>query len=288
MPVKTGVFFHPLFTRDNWPILGDKFRDFPRAMEHLLELPQVELLEPPKVSEELLSKVHTEEFLKDVRGRWYFEGACLSVGGSVEACEKVMGGELQNAFVFDVAAGHHAGPSYAWGGTYLSCCGPAVVNLREKHRRIKTAIVDTDSHHGDGTRAVFLGDPRILHVCFCGHDIEEDAGTKICVDVGWNGSDEEYLEKMCSTLYPAIEEFKPDLILHLLGYDTCQGDYGDRGLTPDFFPRAVEELKNLAEKHCNGKIVVISMGGARPDLARTIIPSTIEVLAQRKEKESRG
>ncbi len=286
--MKTGVFFHPLFTREGWPILGEKFRHFPGAMEHLLAEPHVELLEPPKVSEELLLKVHTEAFLRDVRGRWYYEGARLSVGGCVEACERVMEGELQNAFVFDVAAGHHAGPSYAWGGTYLSCTGPAVANLREKYRKPKTAIIDTDSHHGDGTRAIFFGDPHTLHLCFCHHNVEENEGNKLCIDVGWRCTDEEYLEIMCSRLYPKIEEFQPDLIIHLLGHDTCQGDYGDRGLTPDFFPRAVEELKALAEKWCNGRLVVVSMGGARPDLTKMIIPSCIEVLAQRKEKESLG
>ena len=164
--MKTGVYFHPLFARDGWPILGDKFRHFPEAIEDLLAEPQVELIEPQPVSAELLEKVHTEEFLREVKGRWYYEGAALSVGGCVDACEKVMEGTLQNAFVFDVAAGHHAGPSYAWGGTYLSSAGPAVANLRKRFPEVKTAIVDTDSHHGDGTRAVFLGDPHTLHVCF--------------------------------------------------------------------------------------------------------------------------
>lgn len=275
----TGVFFHPIFSQGGWPILDDKFRDFPGVMEELLKLPQVKLIEPKKVAEELLLKVHTRDFLDDVKDRWYYEGASLSAGGCLEACEKVYRGELKNAFVFDVAAGHHAGPSYAWGGTYLSATGPAVVNLREKFGQVKVAIIDTDSHHGDGTRAVFKNDSLTLHVCFCSHNLVEENGTKICVNSGWHSTDEEYLDKIRIHFMPAAERFEPEIIIHLLGHDTCRGDYGDRGLSTDFFPRAVQELKELAEDVCGGRLVVISMGGARPDLANTIIPAVIKVLA---------
>ncbi len=282
----TGVFFHPLFSKKEWPIIGNKFRRFPELLQDLLKLSRIQLFAPPEATSQLLSKVHTLQFLTDVQEEWYYQGAALSVGGSVEACEKVFTGELQNAFVFSVAAGHHAGPSYGWGGTYLSCSGPAVFNLREKYGRKKVAIIDTDAHHGDGTRAIFSGDPLTLHACFCSESLTEEDGSKICVDTIGQLSDNEYLEKIRSHFSTLVEKFEPEIIIHLMGHDTCKGDYGDRGLSPSFFPRAVEELKSLAEKICGGRLVVISMGGAKAELAENIIPQVIKTLAQRNEKEA--
>ena len=278
--MKTGVFYHPLFHQKLWPIIADKFRDFPGAMEHILALPNVELFEPAEVSEDLMLTVHTPQFIDSLREKWYSRGAFLSAGGCVEATEKMLSGELRNSFVFSVAAGHHAGPSYAWGGTYLSCSGPAVANLRKKFgNQVKVAIIDTDAHHGDGTRAIFSGDSQTLHGCFCSQNIREEEGKKFCVNVGGRCGDEKYLDFIRSHFIPAAEEFAPDIIIYLMGYDTCQGDYGDQGLTPSFFPQAVKELKELAERVCQGKISIFSMGGARPDYASTIIPEVIKVLA---------
>ncbi len=284
--MQTGIYFHPLFGQKEWPIIGNKYKDFPQLLEDLLRLPQVRLFEPQEAPSQLLSKVHTLQFLADVQEEWYYQGAALSAGGSVEACEKVFEGELQNAFVFSVAAGHHAGPSYAWGGTYLSCSGPAVYNLREKHGRKKVAIIDTDAHHGDGTRAIFGGDPLTLHTCFCYETLTEEDGLKTCVNTSGQLSDEDYLEKIRSHFSPLVEKFEPELIIHLMGHDSCKGDYEDRGLNPSFFSRAVEELKALAEKFCDGKLVIISIGGAKTEVTNTIIPQVINTLVQRNEKET--
>lgn len=276
----TGVFFHPLLAQKVWPVMGDKFLRFPQAIEEELRLPGVIYIEPQPVSEELLLKVHTPTHLSNVKRQWYYEGAAVSVGGCVQAAEKVYAGNLDNALVFDVAAGHHASPSSAWGGTYISCTGPAVRNLREKFGPVKVALLDTDSHHGDGTRAVFWDDPDVLHVCFCSSSFVSEDGTKVDVDVGWRSADEDYLAKVEKEFFPRAREFKPELIFHYLGHDTCRGDYGDRGLTQDFFIELVRRVKDLALDVCNGKYIVISHGGARGDVAEYIFPRIIRVLAE--------
>lgn len=275
---RVGVFFHPSFKGKPWPIIGDKFRSFPEALSKLIDEGKAMLMEPKPVPEDLLLKVHTEDLLRDVRSRWYYEGAALSVGGCVEAVEKVWRGELSSALVFSVAAGHHAGRSYAWGGTYLSCFGPAVVRLLEEGAT-KIAVVDTDSHHGDGDREIFSGNPAVLHVCFCSTDRVEEGGLKVDVDVGWRTSDEEYLRKVELEFIRRAYAFEPDIILHFLGHDTCQGDYGDRGLTPSFYPRLVEMIKACADDLCDGRYVIVTGGGSRADVAETIFPAAVEILA---------
>ena len=276
----TGVFFHQDLVGETWPIIGNKFRNFPRVMQEALSLPEVVLFEPKPVPEEILLKMHHPDYLKRVKRDWYYRGAVLSVGGCVEAGERIAKGELTNALVFAVAAGHHCGPSSGWGGTYLSCTGPAVAHLREKFGLRRFAVLDTDSHHGDGTRAIFKGDQDVLHVCFCSYDAAEEDGTKIDINVGFDTNDDAYLEKVRAEFFPRLHRFRPFLIFHNLGHDTCQGDYGDRGLTPEFFPRLVEEVKQEAKKVCEGRYIVITHGGSRADVADYIFPRIISILAQ--------
>ena len=275
----TGVFFHDLFSQKSLPIIGSKFKSFPKAMDYVLKFPNVALFKPKPVTESLLLKVHDRSLVDQAKGAWYYDGACLSVGGCIEAAERIWLGEINNALVFDVAAGHHAGPSYAWGGTYLSCNGPTVVYLREKYGVQKFAILDTDSHHGDGDRAMFLDDKNILHVCFCSSDIEEGDGTKIDVNVGWRINDNDYLNMVRRNFFPRLKMFKPAMVIHLLGHDVCQGDYGDRGLTKEFLLTLVEEVKKVVEDVCGGKYLIVTHGGARSDIAEYIFPKIIEILA---------
>jgi acetoin utilization deacetylase AcuC-like enzyme len=278
--VKTGVFFHSEFSLKDWPIIGNKYRNFPRVMEKALSLEGVKLFESKPVPEDLLLRVHTESYLKDVKKAWYYQGARLAVGGCVEASEKIAKGELINALVFAVAAGHHAEPSSAWGGTYLSCAGPAVAHVRDLlvHRRF--AIIDTDSHHGNGTRAVFRNDPEVLHVCFCDDDTIEGNGTKIDVDAGYRTSDPAYLEKVQTEFFERVRRFRPFMIYHNFGHDTCEGDYGDRGLSRSFFLRLAEEVKHCAEEVCEGRYLIITHGGYLVEVAEYIFPRIVEILAR--------
>ncbi|MHC1635073.1 MAG: arginase family protein [Candidatus Methanospirareceae archaeon] len=280
--MKTGVFFNDIFAKHSWPVMGYKFKNFPECMKEELRHEKVQFFKSEPVSEDLLAEVHTRRFLEDVKTQWYYEGASISVGGCVKAAELIMEGVLKNALVFNVAAGHHAGRDSAWGGTYISCTGPTIKNLRNKNLANRFAILDTDSHHGDGTRSLFLGDRDVLHVCFCGSDREEDEGTKIDVDVGWETTDAEYLEKVKDKFIPVFKKFQPSLLIHILGHDTCIGDYGNRGLTKEFFLELVKLLKGSAEelKSCAGRYLIITMGGARSDIAEYIFPRIIRILRE--------
>lgn len=139
------------------------------------------------------------------------------------------------------------------------------------------AYVDTDSHHGDGSRDILRGREDVLHVCFCSQNLTEDDGTKICVDVGWSTSDNNYLNKVREVL-PKISEFKPELILHFFGHDTHRDDYGSRGLTENFFTELAKMMKDFATTTCNGKYVILDGGGANIKVAKNIWPKIIRIL----------
>lgn len=276
----TGVFFHNDFRGEEWLIIGDKFRNFPGVMTPQLKRPNVTLFEPRAVSEDLLLKVHTPGFVRNLKQAWYCQGARLSVGGCVEAVEKVLSGDLTNALVFTVAAGHHAERDSAWGGTYASCAGPAFLNAREKLGPKRFAILDTDRHHGNGTRDIFLEDSDVLHVCFCSWDRIEGEGAKVCVNIAAPHTDEAYMDKVRAEFIPRVRDFRPHMILHNLGHDTCELDYGDIGLTPDLYPQLTAEVKQCAEAVCEGRYVVLTHGGNRRDVAESIFPRIIEILSE--------
>jgi acetoin utilization deacetylase AcuC-like enzyme len=278
--MKTGVFFHPTFSGKEWIVIGNKWKNFPEVMQPALDLPQVEMCPSEKVDEELLLKIHTHRFVEDLKQAWYCEGAYRSVGGCVEATEKMLAGEMTNALVFTVAAGHHAERDFAAGGTYASCAGPAFYNARKKLGPKRFAILDTDRHHGNGTRDVFQDDKEVLHVCFCDMDVIVGDGTKICVNTGWQMSDEEYLDRVRKEFIPRAETFRPDMIFHNFGHDTSRGDYGDIGLNPDFFLRLTREMKDFAEKVCGGRYLVLTHGGNRADVAEYIFPAILNILAE--------
>lgn len=217
--------------------------------------------------------------MEALKEAWYCDGALLSVGGCVEAAEKILSGELENGLVFTVAAGHHAERDSAWGGTYASCAGPAVYNAREKLGRRRIAILDTDRHHGNGTRDIFLEDQEVLHVCFCSWDRVEGDGSKVCVNIAYPNTDENYKGVVRKEFILRVREFRPDMIFHNLGHDTCRLDYGDIGLSEAFFPNLVREIKICAEEVCRGRYLVLTHGGRRADVAEAIFPQIIEILA---------
>lgn len=276
----TGIFYSQIFKTSPGPVIGPKFINFPEVLEGELKLPNVRLFEHEPVSEDLILKVHHKEMVENLKNKPYGKNAFYSVGACVEASKKIMRGELKNVLLLNSASGHHTGPMHAWGGTYLNCIAPAVYTLREVSDDIKFVLLDTDCHHGDGDREMFRSDPNLLHICFCNASYVSE--TKVCVNTGWRISNENYLVLVRKEFISRAKEFNPAMIFHFLGHDTCKGDYGDIGLTEDFFIDLVKEIKGCAEEVCRGRYLIITGGGSRRDVAEYIFPKIVEVLAIQK------
>ena len=285
-PYAAGVFYHPSFSRRSYLTVGARLADFPMALDGVLQSGRVKLYEPGPVSRELVLKVHTPGLIEGVKGDPLCSTAWHSAGGVVMAGEKIAAGEIGNAFAFIGAGGHHSGRD-AFGGY---CCfndvALCVVNLREKYGLRRFAILDTDAHHGDGTREIFLDDPGILHVCFCGTEYESPDKTK--VDVGFpdprrTGADrpinDAYFDRVAHQFPDRVRRFRPDLIFWYFGFDTHQGDYGDIGLTGPCYWNIAVLMRDLAAEVCGGKLAVVLGGGSQTKLATYLIPPVIGILA---------
>jgi len=282
----TGIFYHPSFSRRSYLTVGARLADFPMALDGILRDERIKLYEPGPVSRELLLKVHTPGLIEGVKGDPLCSTAWHSAGGVVMAGEKIAEGEIGNAFAFIGAGGHHSGRDFFGGYCCFNDVALCVVNLREKHGFRRFAILDTDAHHGDGTRELFLDDPDVLHVCICGREFESPDGTK--VDVGFpdlRGStavrsiNDAYFDRVAHQFPDRVRRFRPDLIFWYFGFDTHQGDYGDIGLTGPCYWDIALLMRDLAGEVCGGKLAVVLGGGSHAKLATCLIPPVIERLA---------
>lgn len=271
---RTGIFFLYL--------IGERLSDFPEELDGILDRPNVFFYEAfyelAPTPEDLLLEVHSPEMIERVKQTVYYETALYSTGGTVQAAESIWRQEIDNAFIFTGTGDHHAGRDYFGGGCHFNGAALAIANLRLKFGARRFAILDTDSHHGDGTRDIFNDDDEVLHICFCSQD--RDHGTNVDIAVPYQVSDEEYLAKLEAEFTPRIARFKPDIIFWEFGYDATSGDYGSKGLSRDCHPKIATIVKQAADSVCEGRMVAILCGGSRRDIARYCIPRIISCLAE--------
>ncbi len=294
----TGIFYHPSFSRRSYLTQGSRLQDFPDALSDLLKEPRYRMFESPAVSEDLILKVHTPELIQGVLEDPLCSTAWHSAGGVVLAAEKIAAGEIRNGFAFIGAGGHHSGRDFFGGYCCFNDVVMAIHVLREHHSIRRVAILDTDAHHGDGTRALLRNDPEVLHVCICSSSYVSEDGTKVDVVApgrSWfsSGTSNEdvnhrYVETVAQELVPRVQSFEPELLFWYFGFDTHRGDYGDIGLTRPAYVRIGRLMRSLADKFCRGRLEVVLGGGSRSDIARDLIPPVIRVLAEDTDSEAPG
>jgi acetoin utilization deacetylase AcuC-like enzyme len=283
----TGIFYHPSYSRRSYLTVGARLADYPMALDTILKSDTVRLFEPGPVPQELVLKIHTPSLIEGVKGDPLCSTAWHSAGGVVMAGEKIACGEITNAFAFIGAGGHHSGRNYFGGYCCFNDVALCIVNLRERYGMKRFAILDTDAHHGDGTRDLFRDDPDILHVCFCGSNYESPDGSKVDVSCpsSWGSGmgdrpiNELYVDLVRRHFPSRVRQFRPDLVFWYFGFDTHQGDYGDIGLTGPCYWDIALLMRDLAKETCGGKLEVVLGGGSHTQLATYLIPPIIERLA---------
>jgi len=196
-----------------------------RAYEYLK--PRYEFISPQPAKEEDLLKVHTEDHLERLKRLEFFdpdspryegiyEYARLSAGAAILAAQ--VGG-----FSLMRPPGHHAARERVAGFCYLN---NIAIAIRASGR--KTLIVDIDGHHGDGTQAIFLGDPQVVFISL--HSSPNYPGTGLYSEqnchnypLPFHCGDEVYLE----TLERALGEAKFEGVEQLAisaGFDAFERD----------------------------------------------------------------
>ncbi len=290
---RTGVFYHDICGREAYSSLAmgvaDGFQGIKEA--GLFSNPNVTFFESRPAVEAEIARIHTKQWIEEVKRTQWWRVSLYSIGGVLQATEKVLKGELDNALVIAGVGGHHAHRDSAWGGCYFSVTGLAIPHAREHFKARRFAIVDTDTHHADGVRDIFKDDDDVLHICFC-HDYgwEYEPGsltaneTKLCFPHG--SSDETEIANVRKEVPERVKKFKPDLLFWICGMDTHQDSYGTQALTEKAYPKLAEIIKDTAEQACDGKLIVKTCCNAPPHATSYALPGIVRCLAEISNKPS--
>lgn len=203
-----------------------------------------------------------------------YDVAVQAVGGVLNAVDAVFAGKAGNAFCAVRPPGHHARPAQGMGFCLFNNIAIAARHAQQKHGAQKVAIVDWDVHHGNGTQDIFYEDGSVLFFSshqsplypFTGHADEKGAGkgrncTLNCPFPARTGM-KDIGAAFTDRLLPAIDAFKPDLILISAGFDSrIEDPLGQFRLTDEDFATLTQLLLEAANSHCQGRLVSVLEGG---------------------------
>lgn len=217
-----------------------------------------------------------------LEGTW--DGALASASCAVAAADAVLAGG-EPAYALCRPPGHHAGPATLGGYCYLNNAALAAARLLTVVRRV--AILDLDTHHGNGTQTIFWNRPEVLTVSlhgdpaesypfFLGH-AQETGGSAapgsnrnypLPTGTDWTG----YAAALTDAL-KAIEGHRPAGLVVALGVDT-HVDHGVLALVGDDYRRLGERVASLGIP-----TVVVQEGGYAPGCLEEAVPAFLEALA---------
>ena len=178
----------------------------------------------------------------------------LSAGAAIKASEKL-------GFALTRPPGHHASRDTQEGFCYFNNIAIAVKKLGKK-----TAILDIDVHHGNGTQAIFLGDSRVSYHSLHQAPLYPMSGLKSeqnCHNYPlFPDTDEATYMKTLEKALQVIEMRRPEMIAVSMGFDTYEKDplVGQK-ITMEGYEKIGRMIKDM-----NIPVFVVLEGGYSPDI----------------------
>ena len=217
-------------------------------------------------------------------GTW--RAALRSAGAAVAATEAVFNGEVENAFCCVRPPGHHATRGETMGFCFFNNVAIAARHALDVLGLQRVAIIDFDVHHGNGTEDIIAGDDRVLMASFFQHPLYPGSGA---VPMGTNMVNVPVppytrgmaVRELIDVMWmPRLEEFAPQMLFISAGFDAHrEDDLGQLGLVEADYEWITRRLKDVADRHCNGRIVSCLEGGyALSALGRSVV-AHLRVLA---------
>jgi acetoin utilization deacetylase AcuC-like enzyme len=198
------------------------------------------------------------------------EAALRAAGAGVAAVDAVLSGRTRRAFCAVRPPGHHATASAAMGFCLFNNIAVAARQAIDRHGLERVAIVDFDVHHGNGTQAIFERDPRVCFASAHQWPLYPESGARNetgCGNIfnaplpkGTDGVG--FRAAWREELLPAVEAFRPQLLLISAGFDGHRLDpLAGWLLEAADYAWLTGELVALAERHADGRIVSLLEGG---------------------------
>jgi acetoin utilization deacetylase AcuC-like enzyme len=200
---------------------------------------EADFLQPAPASEEDLLLVHERSWIErlkngtlsfqDVRrlevpySRQMVRAFFLAAGGTILAGEQA----LEDGVGFNIGGGfHHAFPGHGEGFCAIHDVAVAIRALQKRGLIRRAMVIDCDVHQGNGTAAIFAGDPDVFTLSI--HQFNNYPAVKppstIDIHLEDGAGDQEYLSKLAAAAQTAVTGFRPDLLFYIAGADPYYQD----------------------------------------------------------------
>ena len=198
------------------------------------------------------------------------EAALRAAGAVCAAVDGVMAGEFANAFCAVRPPGHHAEPDRPMGFCLFNNIAIGALHARAAYGVERIAVVDFDVHHGNGTQAMFESDPGLFYGSThqwplypgTGAAVERGVGNIVNVPLAPKSGSAEFRSAFEAVLLPALDAFRPELLLVSAGFDAHAGDpLASLQLQDADYFWVTARLAELAGRHGQGRLVSALEGG---------------------------
>ncbi len=287
----TALFTHAAClehdTGEEHPECADRLRAVLAALEDEAFM-FLDRRDAPRATRDQLSRVHPADYVDSILARIPSTGyaaidsdtvvspgsgeAALRAAGSVcAAIDAVMAGEVRNAFCAVRPPGHHAEPDQAMGFCLFNNVAVGAMHARDRHGLRRIAIIDFDVHHGNGSQTFAQHDADLFYgsshqwPLYPGTGSIRESGdfdnvVNVCL-APMSGSPE-FRHGMAERMFPALERFRPELVLISAGFDAHTRDpLAGLHLSDDDFAWVTRKLADIADRHAKGRVVSVLEGG---------------------------
>jgi acetoin utilization deacetylase AcuC-like enzyme len=258
--------------------------------------PYLARYEAPLATDEQLARVHPLEYVQAVRDASPSRGtvhldpdtamnphslqaALRAAGAAVLAVDLILAGKAQTAFCAVRPPGHHACRFRSMGFCIFNNVAVAARHALQAHGLERVAIVDFDVHHGNGTEDIFEGDEQVLMASIFQHPFYPYSGTDnpasnmFNVPLAAGAGTRELREAVTETWLPALDEFRPELVLFSAGFDAhAEDDMAMLRFTDSDYAWVTKQVRVLAERYARGRMASMLEGGyALSALGRSVV-----------------
>jgi len=224
-----------------------------------------------------------------------YDIALLAAGGVLKAIDKVMEGEVKNAFCAIRPPGHHAEVDKAMGFCYFNNVAVGARYLQRQWDVKRVAIIDFDVHHGNGTQHIFENDDTIFyysiheHPSFAYPGTGREFETGIAAGDGFTlntpmlpgSGDAEYKERLLTDLVPAFASFNPDAVLLSAGFDAHESDLmSGTELSTEGYDFINDTIMELVNTYAEGKVISVLEGGYNLEILPLLVANHIRKLIE--------
>src|SRR5436305_1293803 len=208
---------------------------------------QEDFLRPNPAADEDILGVHTSDWVRKLKtgtltasevmklevpySKELVEAVWLAAGGTILAGQAA----LRDGFGSNLSGGfHHAYPDHGEGFCAIHDVAVAIRKLQADGAIKKAIVVDTDVHHGNGTAAIFRGDPTVFTLSI--HQLNNYPGHKppssLDLHMDDRVEDEEYLSALIPAVQKSLDKFQPEILFYVGGADPyCEDQLGGLSLT---------------------------------------------------------